>query len=370
MKIGILTFHSAINYGAVLQTYALQEYLKSCGHEVYVIDYRPEYLLKPYRLMSLSFMPKRFPSAPKWFLRELLTIPIRLKRRYGFNRFCKERLNLFHLNFTDKDNDFDAFVFGSDQIWNPRITNGFDRGYFGDYPAAKGKKLIAYAASSGSIDELQLGDVEYFRNALNNFSAISVREAELADYINSIGGRKAVSVCDPVLLAGMEPFDELAIRPNINDKYLLLFQLKRNENIVRYARSFAEKAGLKLIEAAPWYEALKNRDMKQSMHPAEFVGYFKYASYVLTTSYHGTVFSVLFKKQFNTIRVSAEIDARSKSLLSDLGLEDRLIGIEVPFKNSASFLLPIDYSEVYHKLDRFREKSMAFLKGALASDIS
>lgn len=331
MKIGIFTFHCAANYGAVLQTYCLQEVLKGMGHEVYVIDYRPEYLKEAYRVFFYcSGFFHSYIDKIKGLFRACLVTPIRLKRNRAFSQFIRYQLNLYQLDLNDESNNFDAFVFGSDQIWSPKITHGFDRVYLGDFPAAKGKKLISYAASSGSISNFSGEDIDYFLSRLQCFDKVTVREQSLAEYINQKSTITSEVVFDPVLLAGSTVLYKLLNTAGLNKEsckqpYLLLFQLTRNDDIASYAASVAKSKGLKLIELATMCESLFNNNMKQMLSVEQLLYYFINATYIITSSFHGTVLSILFHKQFNTISVDNIVDERALSLLQQLHLSDRML---------------------------------------------
>ncbi len=333
MKIGIFTFHRAANYGAVLQTYCLQEVLKSIGHEVYVIDYRPKYLIETYKTFSYdSASFNSFFSKCKGLIRACLVAPIRWKRNHTFSQFIHHNLNLYPLDLNDEYNDFDAFVFGSDQIWNPKITNGFDKVYLGDFPATKGKKLITYAASAGSTSYLSDENIDYFLTNILHFDKVSVREKSLAEYISSKLSITPKIVFDPVLLAGCNILYKLAYKNKRKEQcqkkpYLLLFQLTRNDYIASYASAVAKSKGLKLIELATMCESLLNKNMKQTLSVEQLLYYFINATYIITSSFHGTVLSILFNKQFNTISVDNTIDERALSLLQQLHLSDRMLHI-------------------------------------------
>lgn len=333
MKIGIFTFHCAANYGAVLQTYCLQEVLKDMGHEVYVINYRPKYLTKPYKIFQYdsTYFGSNL-ARYKGFLRACLVTPIRCKRNRVFSQFIRHHLNLYPLDLNDKSNDFDAFIFGSDQIWNPKITNGFDSIYLGDFPAAREKKLIAYAASAGSISNFSGEDTDYFLSRLQCFDQVTVREKSLAEYINQKTSISSEVVFDPVLLAGPTVLhkllnDKIKEEQNQKQPYLFLFQLVRNDGITFYAASVAKSKGLKLIEVATMCESPFNNNMKQTLSVEQLLSYFINAAYIITSSFHGTVLSILFNKQFNTISVNDCIDERALSLLRELHLSDRMLNI-------------------------------------------
>lgn len=361
MKIGIFTFHCAVNYGAVLQTYCLQEVLKNLGHEVYVIDYRPKYLLDPYRSFQFQYRNNEsFLSKCIRFVRACIVAPIRWKRNVVFSKFMKNHLCLSKLDLNDESNDFDVFIFGSDQIWNPIITKGFDKVYLGDFPAAKGKKLIAYGASAGSVMNLSIGDIDYFFYRMEFFNKIMVREKSLADYIKEKSSINVETVLDPVLLAGREVLDKLSSNKKIFfNSFLLLFQLTRDDVFANYAMNLAEKKKLDFVEFATMGESLFNRKMKQTVSIERLLCYFKNSSYIITSSFHGTVISILYNKEFNTMSVNKSVDERVLSLLEILGLSDRMI------KVSSVSNERINYSNVENILRSYRQRSIFLLKSYL-----
>lgn len=358
MKIGILTFHCAINYGAVLQAYGLQEVLKSLGHEVYIIDYRPQYLQRPYRL----FFPEVFRGRGlmgniRFFLREFLAIPIRYKRRRVFNRFIENRLYLASLDIQSENNDFDCFVFGSDQIWNPQITGG-DSVFWGDAPCFKGKRMITYAASAGSVAALEQMNVDSLKRWLSNFSALSVREKSLSSFLSENLQFDNQLVIDPVLLAGKDVFRNIRSLNKYEKPYLLFFSLWANDEVLDLARKKAVSLGLELIEMYGMAEVIKNKRVLQCLSPEEFIVYIQNAKYVVTTSFHGTVFSLLFHKPFVCIGNLSRGMSRFQSLLNIFGMEDCLLDIS----NLNQLELPeINWDSVDEILYRKREEAKTFL---------
>lgn len=357
MKIGILTFHCALNYGALLQTYGLQEYLKRQGHEVAVIDYRPEYLLRPYKVFNWSWKPTL--SVVRnilFFIRAIWVLLIRWKRKRGFSRFIQKYINLCTMDFTDSD--FDAYVFGSDQIWNPHITGGFDRIYFGRFLAAEGKKRVAYAASAGSVN-LLIPLEEKLAISLSSYTAISVREKSLANFVNRY--MQAEVVLDPVLLAGRETFEKIASQEKAKKDYLLVFQLDYDDifTVRKIAEAIAQKQRLEVVELVSSSESLRNRRLITTASPERVISLFRDASHVVTTSYHGTAFSVLFEKDFHVVHSSGS--ERMANLLSALGLEERLIDSETDITSDK-----IDYEQVNRRLEKMHLDSVAFLTDALA----
>lgn len=362
MKIGILTFHCAHNYGAVLQCYALQEMLKNMGHKVEVIDYRPEYLLAPYRKFSLSrFKRSSLLSIVKACIRESLLLVKRIRRYNAFQTFINKR---FNLSPTVKDKAippfYDVYIMGSDQIWNPKITKGFDPVYFGFFNFDKeNRKYISYAASM-ETKELDKESKDFIEKALMNFDAVSVREAQLKTLLQPLTGKDIELVLDPTLLAYKKIWDAIAIRPKINKKYILVYQVRYNVNTIRIARQLAKDINAEIIEVTSALRICFSNKSRQNVSPEEFLGWIKNADCVITTSFHGTAFSVIFNRPFYCIKLNDGGDTRSASLLKSIGLENRLID-----KSENPAFSPIDYSEANKRLEYLQSISTAFLTKAI-----
>lgn len=362
MKIGILTFHCAHNYGAVLQCYALQEMLKNMGYKVEVIDYRPEYLLAPYRKFSLSrFKRSSLLSIAKVCVKEFLLLVKRIRRYNAFQTFINKRFNLSPtVNDKSIPSFYDVYIMGSDQIWNPKITKGFDPVYFGFSDFDKGnRKYISYAASM-ETKEVDKESKDFFEKALMNFDAVSVRETQLKTLLQPLTGKNIELVLDPTLLADKKIWDAIAIRPNINKKYILVYQVRYNVNTIRIARQLAKDINAEIIEVTSSLRICFSNKSRQCESPEEFLGWIKNADCVVTTSFHGTAFSIIFNRPFYCIKLDDEFDTRSASLLKSLGLEYRFID-----KKSTPTLSPIDYSVANERLSHLQIQSIDFLSKAL-----
>ena len=362
MKIGILTFHCAINYGAVLQAYGLQEVLKNLGHEVYIIDYRPQYLIEPYQVFRWKFNDRRsLISNMKDLIRECLVMPIRYKRKLKFQQFVNKYLNLY--SWDDDLNIFDSFVFGSDQIWNPKITKGLDDVFLGKFKEAVGKKLIAYAASAGCGQNLSAHDFKELSMSLKSFVQVGVRENALYEKLFAANNNVSITI-DPVLLAGEKFFSSIAADINIEKPYLLCFTLGRDEYAVKEAEKIAKQKQLRIIEIISSSESLYNSAIKQMLSPTEFLGYMKGADFVVTSSFHGTVFSILFHKRFICLGNAAKGMTRLHSLLNVFRLEDCLVDTS----NQNHFdLFDIIWDSVDETLLRKRADAKMFLASSLKS---
>lgn len=361
MKIGILTFHCADNYGAVLQCYATQEYLKSLGHDVGVINYRPDYLLRPYRLIHTRRIACGNPlQAVVNLVKELLHLPKRyiLKRRY--RRFGNDHLmQTAAVTGNTIPPTYDAYVVGSDQIWNPKLTRGFDDVYFCRFPFPKGdKKFIAYAAS---MEAKALDDAakQYYRDALQHFDALSVREQPLQQLLEPLVPQPVTQVLDPTLMVSPTVWNNLQTKVRLPKKYVLVYQGRSSEHTLRIARDIARQIDGEVVVLGTWL-SFDRKLAYRSVSPQGFVHAVRHAACVVTTSFHGTAFSIIFNRPFYTVRLNDGADSRSHSLLAALGLQDRMI--EVGSRPSFS---EVDYASVNIRLDDLRKASQEYLLNAL-----
>lgn len=361
MKIGIITYHRAHNYGAVLQCYALSTKLTLCGHTVDVIDYYPNYFKEQYAIFSIKkFRKMSLRSKISYLWLFIMTYSTRNKRKKLFNAFI-DKLPLTRKQYNEQDcmfENYDAIFFGSDQIWNPTLTFGEDKIFSGNFDK-NGAKFIAYAAST-SPQILNKKYERYFSGIIERYNSISVREESLANYLNNIKPETALVVLDPVLLLNEKKWSEIAIEPR-EKNYLLIYTVPQSEKVWELARMIAKEKQLKIIEVRPNVKVNRKKNVLQSVSPEEFLGYFKYASYIVTTSFHGTAFSVKFRKQFSTLKFGTHVDDRAFNLLSSIGLEERMIPIEKLHVPNNS----IDYSQIEYKLNSHIEASIKFIESKI-----
>ena len=358
MRIGILTFHCANNYGAVLQCFALQEFLRSLGHDAYVIDYRPNYVVNRYKVFSIRYWIAR---DLKRTLKKILTEPylcyIRYQRKKRLDAFIENKYNLYP--YSPNDFDFDAVVLGSDQIWNPKLTGkGFDKVFFG-----KGFhcKKIAYAASNRS-ESLTSEEEVFYKSQLAELDYIGVRESTLQLLLQPLTDKKIYLNVDPTLLADKRWINNLNLERPIVGNYVMLYEVSRHPESRLVSMNYANQNNCSFIELtgalALSYRHTSHLD--QTASPEKFLGYLKNANCIFTTSFHGTALSILFEKEFYYMRQNTSSDLRIVSLLEVLGLKDRIIEKgEVPQQKS------IDYNIVRNKLETFRSESVKFLETAL-----
>ena len=370
MKVGILTFHRATNYGAILQAYALAFYLKSIGHTVSFVDYKPA-------SMALLYAPLDLPGVWRKLRRVVLNILLlpslmkRWKKRKMFWEYVESNFLLTSKVHVSSDLPrFDAYVVGSDQVWSVCFTGGVDPFYWGQFDT-QGAKLISYAGSAAENMDESFTTNDNAR-LLNVFDEISVREDELLKHLQkSLPNKRVEKVLDPTLMAGCACFEDLIKNEDpIETAYVLVYQVIRTKNdlIQQYAKQIAEQNSCDIWEIKD-SRLFVNSDGKISISknmidPTQFVTLFKYAKFIITTSFHGTAFSLLFEKPFNVVSISPEVDSRAKDILHHLDLDDRLI--ELPCKDKQT---GIDWTRVNSVLCELRYPSRDFLKRSLDGDV-
>lgn len=359
MKIGILTFHCAHNFGAVLQCYALQETLKEMGHEVFIIDYRPAFLINPYKVFNFQRIKSKNPiKMIGKFILELLSIKARIIQYKGFTKFINTLFQLYPITQLSDQSDFDLFVFGSDQIWNPKFNNNkLDPIYLGNSPIFSHTPQITYAASMG-CKELSDKKIESeFIQGIKTFKAISVREKSLQEYIEKLTAIKSTTIMDPTLLLPSIKYETLIAERLIKENYILIYQVGKSEELTSNISYLKRMFRKKVINISPIARKnlYQNKELKYT--PYDFLNLIKYADFILTTSFHGTVFSCIFQKNFYTFSVNETVDNRSKNLLKSLSLEDRMIDNISQIKMSS-----IDYTLVTSKIEAERKKALIWLE--------
>ena len=366
-KIGILTFHWADNYGAMLQAYGLKTWLAGQMYDPFIINYGPAQLrgrdwLVPY--VPAKTIKGRLTFAVMGFASNILTGSGWFLQKRNMRQFRKGYLTAEHRTLRQLQSlsnlDADAVIMGSDQIWNPDITFGLLPAYFGAFENAGIKKRIAYGASLGSNSLSQQYEAE-FSGLLDYVDCISVREQGTAEYIKKRFHRNAADVMDPVFL--LDPQDWLAIesRP-VQGDYIFYYETEPNEALRRIACRLAEEEGLKVIALA--YRASRTPlpfHTVYSAGPAQFLGYIHQAKYVLTNSFHAVAFSLVFHKPF-LVYNHRTLGARIEDLLLSLGVSERIATQNCVPDIDAE----IDWLELERRIIDKRKRSEKFLHTALA----
>lgn len=368
MKIGILTFwKTEDNYGQLLQCYALRAYLQSLGHDAFLVrttngrEYNPTFkqqLMKKartaYRLLPYPFyLMKRAIGSAFYTLTHG-----KLRKHivdFGFEHFRQEYLHctkvytLEELQYNSPEAD--AFVVGSDQIWNTR-----DGIYYLSWTCDEVRK-IAYAASFGGCDTLP--DNVKLTRWLNRFDYVSVRELSGVGICANAGRKDAVCVVDPTMLLTAADYLEIASKEYPKDKYLFIYFLG-TRTIINWKeiRTFAKEKGLKIVYVASQGQEDKFKHTQASIH--QWLSLIANAEYVITNSFHGTVFTLLFGRKFMTYSVTGfavKMNDRITTLLNPLGLDNHIYSDSIHTIEE-----DINYTEVHRIMQENGAKGRELLK--------
>lgn len=336
-KIGILTFHRAHNYGAVLQCYALQEFLCSLGYDAFVIDYNNRDLWEGYnwfKSCEVSFCFQKWKKIPNRIIKLLIKWYKTIPRFYKFKYFQEQQLKL--VPTTDiQTKPFDLILIGSDQVWNLDITHGFDEYYWGQFPHPAETKIATYGASLKKYWEAS--ETPKAIQNIKSLFAISTREPELANYLKTIDDSiNPIVVPDPVFLLSKEIWSNIATRPCIHQPYVLFYQAMDNENVYNVAVEIARRENKRLVVLSANVNG-RNSSISRSSSPADFLGWIKYADLVVTSSFHATAFSIIFQKPFYCVNLKMGHDSRLLDVLKSFGLSDRWINTSDDCKYLSNF---------------------------------
>ena len=340
-KVGILTFHKSPNYGALLQTFALYQFIKSNYKDckVSILDFKckgnsdeycPEKLID--RLSSSKFAIVRY---GKRFL-----LKSRFKKKYdrkyeSFNEFTSE-----HLSVCDGALDcYDCVFLGSDQIWNPHITGGFQDAYFGLDERYKARIKASYAASCGNVSDLSSEEISILIKNLHNLDYVGVREKSLCDVLYDNGIDSCLTM-DPTFLFEKDEYIKMLNIPLSTEKYILEYALQYSKELDELADSISKKKGVKVIRLCGYADPYTRHMAGQRLFdagPKEFLRLISNADHIVTNSFHGVAFSIIFRKSFNVV-LPAVRQSRILDLVTSLGLEDRV------YDNRTVNTYDIDYS--------------------------
>ena len=368
-RIGLLTFSYSSNPGSVLQAYALQQTLSeklSC--DVHIINYQKQQAGKPIIGQTVFMRPLRNwtpKNIAKWIAR-IIEHPIRMKPyKKFFNTYYKgyPEKRCLRQNLPLLENKYDKFIVGSDQVWNFDSWN-VDETYFLDFVKDSSKK-ISYAASMGK-SEIPSEKQEIAKKLLSEFSHISVREAVSVETIANLTGREATLVLDPSLLLSKDKYLELAETPKQNN-YVLLYLRENSPELEEKARAFADSQGLAFIKIFKHWKCSAAGKAAKGLSPQQWLGYINNADYVITNSFHGICFSIIFEKQFYVDvlkKVSVSTNPRMQCILDMFGLQAR----KFDCTGNLCETDPIDYIKVNKIKKEMIEKSLKYLEDSIKAE--
>lgn len=326
MKIGIFTYFQT-NYGAVLQAYALQKYLQEQPNtEVEIIDFTTPDHLEGHKVFKRQSLKNPVAAVAYYFFTVIHYVQLkhRVTRTWDFKKkyFHSTRRFSSMKDVLENHPIEDIYITGSDQVFNPigmyvpLYYLGFDKG--------NGKK-VAYAPSFG-ISKFDDTITQKIEGYVKDFDFLSCREPAGAEYLSSIAGHEVPVVVDPVLLHDSDEWDKVAVCPKMKSNYIFIYDLNGADNLIKIAKKVQKKTKLPIVCLTR--NRLKLYPVDKQIYdagPAEFVGWIKDASYVVTDSFHGTVFSLIFSKQFFTFIALERTSSRIRSILAKVGLDNRIV---------------------------------------------
>ena len=379
-KIGLVSVHNP-NYGSMLQTYALHTYLYEIGADNEIILYTKKNDLRLIRRLmniQLVLMKGRVLYRDmfcRFFHPDIAKqLSLRMSKFEDFkNKHFKFSRN--HIGWKDlltTNQDYDTFIIGSDQVWNP-INIGTD--FFNLLFTEDGKYRISYASSFG-VSSIPNSQIQKTRHYLERIQCLSTREKTGVEIIKNLTGRDAELVCDPTLLVNKDLWDRMKGEKRfINEKYIFCYFLGNNPGHRDFANRFKAQTGYKLVALQHLDELILSdinfADIKAfDVGPAEFVNLISNAEFVLTDSFHGTIFSLLYHKRFFTFSrfessSKGSTNSRVVSLLEMMGVKEHHIKVTQTIDDCLK--AEIDFDSIDKKIDVFRQKSREYLHKALAN---
>lgn len=369
-KIGTITFHESINYGALLQTYALQNYLNNQGYDSEVIDYRNS----ERGIKNLSVSRKAVHHIWHRFIKNILIGETRQRKTLNFIKVNIPLSKTKYFNSAmlhEAPPKYDIYITGSDQVWNPVNTSG-DSSYFLTF-APKDKLKMSYAPSFG-VTVLEDKYKLKYKEWLEGIDLVSIRENEGKAIIKDISGKDAVVTVDPTLLLEKKDWENISVPYKNKKPYVLCYYMPGDKIVERAISKLAKKIAKNnnwdviSVGQKEYMKLIPGNKKIFDAGPDEYIGLFQNASFVLTNSFHGTVFSIIFNKPFYVpinycLTEEKVLSSRITTLLRMLNIENRIISANEEFR--IKDIKEIDYYEVNTFLRYAREKSQTFLKNAI-----
>ncbi len=368
MKIKTITCHDVYNAGASLQAYALAHYLMNLGHDVQIIDYKPDYLSGHYRLWGGVNSAYDKPGLRQLYC--LLKLPGRMQRRLSkrkkeYDSFTKKYLPLTerYSSFEELQNsppEADVYIAGSDQIWNTIFKNGRDPSFYLHF--APEQTVCASYAASFATEHIQPGYEENVTEWLHRLNYISVREKSGLTILEELGIEDGQQVLDPVFLLDKTFWSNFADNWDnpVKQPYILVYDFDCSREMAEYAQKIAKENNWKVVSV------LKNPYINADFSnegPVAFVSLVRSAMLVLSNSFHATAFSLIFEKDFFVFNRKEHINTRMQDLLQAVQLDDRLKGLpDISTKN-----ISINYEISRKYLTSMIDDSQAYIDMVLSS---
>lgn len=363
-KIGIITFHNSYNCGSMLESYAIEEYLKQQGLNVEIINFSNSGQRQLYSIFNKN-------NSLKNIVKNILLLPARKRILINNNNYEKFKNDYFNLSneYSDisqlNDDDYSIIVAGSDQIWNITIDDS-DDAYF--LPWVKKAKKIAYAPSFGAKNIMKYSDnVEKYKKMISSFDALSVREYNGKKWIKELCNKGVDVLLDPTLLLNETDYNKIEDKKiSYNDKYIFFYSPSFNRDICKYVKKISKKYNLKVITWSTKSYYIKfiktfGFELVKEESPSIYLSLIKNAELVITTSYHGTIFSTIYRKKFIVVKNGGMFgdDDRVRTLLKQLDMNERLLSYQ--FDENYNYLKEVGYDNYEKKLKELKNKSFKYI---------
>lgn len=376
-KVGLITYYGE-NYGGMLQAYALQKYVKTLGYNCKLISndflYAPKKQSKKAKILGKI---KRVLNNPFTVVKKSIamrkSMADRELKKQRFFEFLNKYLEIDHTGYTsygqyeENPPEYDVYLCGSDQIWNPNLyhENGFYLAGFAPEDAVR----VSYASSVG-VSSVTEDQGAFMKPFLEKFDLLSTRETEGSEIVKALTGKEVRTVIDPTLLLNETQWSEVASAPLVDGDYIFFYLFGDREYIADVKKEVRKLTGLKSV-CIPYIarEVADPDDIKMfDVGPAEFISLIKNAKLVVTDSFHATAFSINLKVPFISLCRFDKSDGKSMNsrittLLSAVDAEERMIDEkDVLIKEK---LMSVDFEKIHDKLNELRRKDEAFLRNAL-----
>lgn len=357
IKVGIITYHNASNYGAVLQAYALQEAIKKITSNVEIIDYDNRFITKGLDLIRVGTSIREI----YYTLSDILNYKNRSEKIRRFREFFRDYYNL-SLRVTKNELlsgklHYDVGVSGSDQIWNPALAGDVDPIYLLNFPGIS--KKISYASSLGAYHFDDEKENENIKKYLSEYEQVSVRDNP--EKLANLLGRKVLNHCDPTLLLSKEEWKNKLSITEKKESYILVYCLTDFDRVISLALQIGKTKGIRVKVIGDTPAKKRGVDYITDAGPKEFVSVLYNAEYVITNSFHGTVFAANFGIPFISIR-NEHSPERAAAFMKEINAECRLLTVEEDDKVIINLDKVFNYENI---IGEKREMAMKYLGASI-----
>lgn len=355
MRIGILTYHRADNFGAVLQAFALMQYLWQKGHEVEIIDYRCKTLESQYDVFNPRILLSRKNVLFSFiqYIKRFKNIRDRREKNAKFEAFRRRYLAMSRSFFSVREPlNYDVIITGSDQVWNFHLNSGSEKIYLLDFPCHPQTLRVAYAASSDCNGLNRIGQGALVK-ALGQMDKISVRESFLKEALAPLTDKQILECLDPTFLLPQSIIQKMVARVK-KEPYILVFHMTPVTHFVPFIESIAKEKHAEVVEVFGGFQVQSSLNKLCNWGPIELLSLIAFAEKVFTTSFHGLSLSLIMHKDVWVINKGDNL--RQRNLLTLVGLENRLLNIPEDYHEDM-----IDYGKVERNLMPALEQSKKFL---------